>query len=47
MKHQFKVFNMAGLFVLYRGASMLEKWIQEYKKVKENEDFKIINISGS
>ena len=42
-------YNMAGLFILYRGASMLSKWIAQYKDLAENEQtkFSCVSLSGS
>lgn len=33
-------YNMAGLFILYRGVSMENKWVENYKKKVNHNTFK-------
>ena len=45
-------FNLACLFILYRGASMLDDWIENYAKINDQDqeskdEYKKIYLSGN
>jgi len=43
-----KLFNLAGLFILYRGTTMKKEWIDDYDpQLKKDGEDNIVCISGS
>lgn len=47
MISQNNLYNMAGLFILYRGAAMMEPWVQQYDVVAKNDSGSQVRLSGN